>query len=178
VAAATLLHFLLERTTCPSSSIDLPSVHKTLLSSIISPGVKSRLFLAAALTPYHGITYTDSKKKSHPAVEAALREGLKLGTQNHYLDGIPALFVAADLLKNPTLGNRKLTLPSERVAIGGWFSPSALLLFVLKYFRSTQDCYYARNMFTTRTPVPIGQLRSYFPLYRSYYPCMMQSMTD
>jgi len=105
------------------SSITLPSVHETLLSSTFSPGTKSRLFLAAALTPYRGIQYTDSKKsdskkKPHFAVEAAIREGAKLGTQNHYLDGIPPLFVAADLLKDPRLINDKFQSPSERVAVG------------------------------------------------------------
>jgi len=118
VAAATLLHALLDPTSI-SSSINLPPIHKTLLSLAFSAGTKSRLFLAAALTSYRGITYTDSKNKSHLVVEAAIREGLKLGTQNHYLDGIPALFHAADLLKNPSSSN-KLKSPSERVAIGQW----------------------------------------------------------
>jgi tRNA nucleotidyltransferase (CCA-adding enzyme) len=70
------------------------------------------------LTPYRGILYTDSKKKSHLAAEAAIREGLKFGTKNHYLDGIPALFVAAERLKDPQLSNDKLNSPSERVTIG------------------------------------------------------------
>ncbi|KIM84665.1 hypothetical protein PILCRDRAFT_818258 [Piloderma croceum F 1598] len=119
VSAATLLRALIEpQTASISSSIALPSVHKTLLSSTLSPGTKSRLFLAAALTPYRGILYTDSKKKSHFAVEAAIREGTRLGTQNHYLDGIPALFVAADRLKDPRLNNDKFQSPCERVAIG------------------------------------------------------------
>jgi tRNA nucleotidyltransferase (CCA-adding enzyme) len=121
IAAATLLHALLKPTTSTSSSFAIPPIHKTLLSLALSPSTKSRLFLAAALTPYRGITYTDSKNKSHLAVEAAIREGPKLGTQNHYLDGIPALFVAADLLKNPSPSNDKLKSPSERVAIGEWF---------------------------------------------------------
>jgi tRNA nucleotidyltransferase (CCA-adding enzyme) len=120
VAAATLLQALLKPVSSTSSFAALPSIHKTLISSALSPGTKSRLFLAAALTPYRGITYTDSKKKQHLAVEAAIREGLKLGTQNHYLDGIPALFIAADLFKDPT-SNDRLKSPSERVAIGQWF---------------------------------------------------------
>lgn len=118
VTAATLLHALLY----PARSNSLPAlppVHKTLIESVnLSKDTKSRLFLAAALTPYRGITYTDSKEKTHPAVEAAIREGTKLGVQNHYLDGIPALFSAADLLKNPSSNNDKLRSPSERVAIG------------------------------------------------------------
>ena len=51
------------------------------------------------ITPYHGLTYTQAKGKVRPASEAVLRDGLKLGAQHHYLDGIPALFTAADLLR-------------------------------------------------------------------------------
>lgn len=47
-----------------------------------------------------------------------LRESLKLGTQNHYLDGIPSLFSAAQLLKSPTFVHEKDQHRSERVAIG------------------------------------------------------------
>lgn len=57
--------------------------------------------------------YKDRKGKWHPAVEAALRDGVKLGMQNHYLDGIPALFEAAEILKDPKIGGEK-----ERVNMG------------------------------------------------------------
>lgn len=117
VVAAMLLSTLLNPTTLKSSSV-LASVEKTLLSPALSACTKSRLFLAAALTPYRGITYTDSKMKPRFAVEAVIREGCKLGTQNHYLDGIPALFAAADLLKDLVSNNDRLKTPSERVAIG------------------------------------------------------------
>jgi tRNA nucleotidyltransferase (CCA-adding enzyme) len=74
--------------------------------------------MGAALTPFRGITYTDSKKKSHPAAEAVIREGLKLGTQNHYLDGVPLLFASAEMLADPDLSQDRFKIPSERVAIG------------------------------------------------------------
>ena len=114
LSAATILHTLLH----PPTSPPLPPIHPILLSSLdIVPSSTARLFLAAALTLYKGVTYSDAKRKRHPAVEAAIREGLKLGTQNHYLDGIPLLFTAADLLKNPVQEGFKST-SSERVAIG------------------------------------------------------------
>jgi tRNA nucleotidyltransferase (CCA-adding enzyme) len=113
IAAATILHTLLYSPTSPP----LPPIHPTLLTSLhSSPSLTARLFLAAALTLYRGITYSDAKNKKHPAVEAAIREGLKIGTQNHYLDGIPPLFAAADLLREPSL--EKFKGPMERVTIG------------------------------------------------------------
>jgi len=72
--------------------------------------------MACALTPYRGITYVDNKNKEHPALEAVIHEGLKVGTKNHYLDGVPALFVASGLLKSSDVQDDR-TLP-ERVAIG------------------------------------------------------------
>jgi tRNA nucleotidyltransferase (CCA-adding enzyme) len=76
------------------------------------------LYLACALTPYRGITYVDEKGKNRSAVEAVIREGLKVGTKNHYLDGVPALFSASELLKAPGVGDNKLSTPSERAEIG------------------------------------------------------------
>jgi hypothetical protein len=40
----------------------------------------------------------------------------QLGIQNHYIDGIPALYEAADLLHQPKLTN--FENPSPRVALG------------------------------------------------------------
>jgi len=74
--------------------------------------------MACALTPYKGITYMDGKGKERLAIEAVIREGLKVGTKNHYLDGIPALFSASELVKSPDVGGDKFKTPSERVAIG------------------------------------------------------------
>ena len=97
----------------------LPAIHPLLLSEFSTPNNPSRrLFLAAALTPYRDLTYLQ-KGKERPAVEAVIREGLKLGAQYHYLDGIPALFSAAQLLRNGVADyqNGKLDKP-ERVWIG------------------------------------------------------------
>lgn len=64
------------------------------------------------------MTYLDKKKKTQQAIEFIIRESVKLGKQNHFLDGVPALFAAARLLQNPTLDQEKFQKPSERVAIG------------------------------------------------------------
>lgn len=109
LAAASILHAL----TQPSPS-SIPQVHPTITSAFShDSSTRPRLYLACALTPYRHVTYTDAKEKVHLAVEAALREGVKLGVQNHYLDGIPALFASADLLQNPMIGGEK-----ERVRMG------------------------------------------------------------
>lgn len=88
------------------------------MSQITSPSTVARLYLACALTPYRGITYLDKKSKEILAVDPAIREGLKIGTKNHYLDGIPHLFMAAALVRSPKLDDERLKTPSERVAIG------------------------------------------------------------
>ncbi|KAJ7225993.1 hypothetical protein GGX14DRAFT_642289, partial [Mycena pura] len=98
---------------------DIAAVHPTLVTAATNEsGAIARLYLASALTPYAGITYLDRKKKTQSAVECAIRESLKLGAQNHYLDGIPLLHAAAQLLKNPDLRQEKFKTPSERVALG------------------------------------------------------------
>ncbi|KAL0950683.1 hypothetical protein HGRIS_007462 [Hohenbuehelia grisea] len=113
--ASTILLALLE----PPTSMALCPVHPTLLSTLSTdPTSRPRLFLAAALTPYRGVTYQDRKKKTIPAVDAAIRESLKLGAQNHFLDGIPALFAASGMLVSSALDDARFTGPSERVAIG------------------------------------------------------------
>lgn len=131
VSAATLLQTLLG-TASPSSCLaGIPTLHKALTSSALSvPGTVPRLFLAAALTPFHGITYVDAKKKPHLAVEAAIREGTRLGVQNHYLDGIPALFASSELLSNAILTKDKHTTASERVALGKLRYSFALVYYV------------------------------------------------
>ncbi|KAJ7785788.1 hypothetical protein B0H16DRAFT_1295113 [Mycena metata] len=98
---------------------NITPVHPALVSAVKEDTTApARLHLAAALTPYFGITYKDKKKKDLSAVECAIRESLKLGAQNHYVDGIPLLFEAAQLLRNPDLNQEKFKTPSERVAIG------------------------------------------------------------
>ncbi|KAI8983356.1 hypothetical protein BD414DRAFT_515839 [Trametes punicea] len=103
--AAILLHALSDPTSSATtlSGLPLPSlpaVHPLLLSEFSTPNNPSRrLYLAAALTPYGDLTYTQTKGKVRPAVEAVIRECLKLGAQHHYLDGIPALFSAAETVR-------------------------------------------------------------------------------
>ncbi|KIK70401.1 hypothetical protein GYMLUDRAFT_32406 [Collybiopsis luxurians FD-317 M1] len=102
-------------------SAGLPSLHPLLMSAIHEDATcKDRLYLASTLIPYLGVNYKDKDKKHRecPAVTYVIRESLKLGTQNHYLDGIPALFAASDILRNPDLASEKIRQPSERVAIG------------------------------------------------------------
>lgn len=77
--------------------------------------LKPRIFLAAALTPFRRVSYA-AKKKSVPAIEIVIREAVKLGMQNHYLDGIPALFAAADVLRMPS--SDVLAEPNQRSKIG------------------------------------------------------------
>ncbi|TFY82353.1 hypothetical protein EWM64_g1654 [Hericium alpestre] len=96
-----------------------PPLHPLLLSvAPSSRSITARLYLACALTPYRGSTYVDHRGREHLAVEAAIREGLKIGTKHHYLDGIPLLYTAAELLKQPKMDDERFKTPSERVAIG------------------------------------------------------------
>lgn len=111
--AATVLHSL---TTTPSP---LPAIHPLLAQHFtLHPSTRPRLFLASVLTPFKGITYRDAKDKTHPAAEAVLRDGCKLGNQNNYLSGIPTLFSAVELLNNPTLEGDRFRRRPERVAVG------------------------------------------------------------
>lgn len=111
--AATILHSL---TGNPSP---LPPIHPLLTQHFtLHPSTRPRLFLASALTPFKCITYRDAKDKIHPAIEAILRDGCKLGSQNNYLGGIPTLFSAAELLRNPTLEGDRFKERPERVTIG------------------------------------------------------------
>jgi tRNA nucleotidyltransferase (CCA-adding enzyme) len=96
LAASSILHALI---TQEKSSLPLP--HPSLVSVVHKDSsAKARLFLAALLVPYIGENYTYSKNKTLPLVAAVIRESLKLGTQNHYLDGIPVLFSAAPLIRS------------------------------------------------------------------------------
>ena len=125
IAAGSILRTFLR----PNSALfQHPPVHPLILSGLSSStSVIPRLYMACALTHYRGITYVDSKSKKHSAVEAVIRDGLKVGTQNHYLDGIPALFVASELLRSPDVQDERFKTPSERVAIGQcWLSPSSV----------------------------------------------------
>lgn len=98
----------------------LPPLHPRLLSALSEdPSCRCRLFLAASLSPFIGIDYQDAKKKVFPAVTAAIKESLKLGAQYHYLDGVPVLFAATDVLKSSELlAGERFNGKTERVAIG------------------------------------------------------------
>ncbi|KAJ4471316.1 hypothetical protein C8J55DRAFT_521349 [Lentinula edodes] len=112
--ATSILRLLLSDT-----STGLTPLHPLLTTAIHEDTTcKDRLYLAATLTPYLGVTYKDKKQREFPAVTYIIRESLKLGTQNHYLDGIPALFAASEILKNPDLNQEKYRQSSERVIIG------------------------------------------------------------
>lgn len=95
-------------------------VHRRLLPSDQTlAGSRARLFLGALLTPFRHITYIGTKMKSQSVVEAAIREGVKLGTQNHFLDGVPALFAAADLLDLVSISKiDRRDVGTERVSTG------------------------------------------------------------
>ncbi|KAF7306511.1 tRNA nucleotidyltransferase [Mycena indigotica] len=99
----------------PSS--ELSAIHPSIRSSVENnPSALARLYLAAALTPFAGITYLDRKKKPQSILPCSLEQSLRLGGQHHFLDGIPLLFAAAEKLKSPELTRWKE--PSERVALG------------------------------------------------------------
>ncbi|KAF8588429.1 hypothetical protein K439DRAFT_1335219 [Ramaria rubella] len=145
LAAASILQHLLSQQSPPISHVrdedisapdspippSLPSsqaafqkqlhmLHATLLTHVTADqSVVRRLYLAAALTPFRNLTYVE-KKKSKLVVEACIREALKLGVQNHYVDGIPALFIASELLSYPQLS--KFQSPSPRAALGEYRS--------------------------------------------------------
>ncbi|KAJ7596771.1 hypothetical protein C8J56DRAFT_1041030 [Mycena floridula] len=112
LTAASILQALVH----PALSSEL-ALHPTLLSTLhADSSCEARLFLAAILSPYIGITYQDKKNKTFPAVGCALDHSLKLGRQYHFSDGVPALFVASQILNNPEL--TKFKDRPERVAIG------------------------------------------------------------
>ena len=96
----------------------MPPLHPILLAAVAhEQSTRPRLYLACTLTPYRSITYKDMKNKTRSAVECALREGTKLGIQNHYVDGIPLLFSAADILQHPMIDGE-----NERVRMGRLFA--------------------------------------------------------
>ncbi|KAF8334245.1 uncharacterized protein EI90DRAFT_2916098 [Cantharellus anzutake] len=118
LASAAILHTIFRQFDDPSAPHPLPSIHKDIIEfSANDKNIRRRLYMAAALTPYRGITFQE-RKKTVTAMEGIARYGLKLGNANYYMDGIPALFAAAAKLSIPILS--KFTHPSgsERVALG------------------------------------------------------------
>jgi len=97
----------------------LPDLHPLFYQALDEDATcLPRLYLAASLTPYRGLTYSDKKKKDRPLVGLIIRDSLKLGTQSHFLDGIPLLFSAADIINRSINETVNLHPFSERVRIG------------------------------------------------------------
>lgn len=117
LAAASILHHLLENR--KQSLNNFPTLHPLFYQALDSDSTcSSRLYLAASLTPYKGLTYRDKKKKDQPFVDLVIRDSLKLGTQSHFLDGIPLLFTAANIIAGSIVQPAKLHPTSKRVGIG------------------------------------------------------------
>ncbi|KAL5534484.1 hypothetical protein ACEPAG_946 [Sanghuangporus baumii] len=116
LGAATILHAALSSSF--SDTLRIPSLHPLLLSLVDrDKTLRPRLFLATLMMPYADVQYLIPKKKTRvPAVEVVIREGLKLGLQNHYADGVPALFAAAEVLRGVEISN--FEGPNERSRIG------------------------------------------------------------
>ncbi|KAG8220108.1 hypothetical protein J3R82DRAFT_1128 [Butyriboletus roseoflavus] len=170
LTACTILHDLLLPPSSSGPRKFTTRPHPTLLVHALNDhGTRARLFLSASLYSFAGITYNDHKQKVHPLIEAVIREALKLGNKNYYLDGIPALFDAAALFEGASPEDSRFTTPSERVAIGlllrngrvhrltsGSHWSSSLLfslvceLVPLGYGEEADECIRRYNAFTNR----------------------------
>jgi len=112
IAAASILHAF-----SSTGKLDLPPPHPALLSRIQEDSLsRARLYLASLLLPFQGFTYIDRKKKTHSVLSAVIRQSLKLGTQNHYLDGIPVLFAGVPVIKDGMRKHEKE--PMSRAELG------------------------------------------------------------
>jgi len=113
LAASSILRSLLQ----PSEDSEVPQVHPLLITAAKeNKGDLSRYYLAALLLPYNGQTYQDHKGKTQLVIDLMIREALKRGSQNHYLDGIPALYKAVPLIRGAVEENVKT--PLDRVRLG------------------------------------------------------------
>lgn len=116
IGAAAILHALL----APShnAELNIPPPHPLLVSQFEQDKtLRPRLFLATALAPYLGVKCSSPKKQVMAlAVEPVIKEGLKLGMQNHYSDGVTALFAAAEVLRGVRVS--QFEGPGERARIG------------------------------------------------------------
>ncbi|KAF8610259.1 hypothetical protein BDV93DRAFT_429846 [Ceratobasidium sp. AG-I] len=111
ISAASMLCNLLS-----STSTLTPPVHRLLLEPAREDlGVRQRLIFGTALTPWKHMRYLE-KKKTVSLVEGVIKEGLKIGGQNHFITSVPSLFVAHEKLSNPSL--EKFNGPEERALIG------------------------------------------------------------
>lgn len=92
--------------------------HSAVISLLCEDAAsRARLYFASLLFPYHGLTYIDTKKKTQSTVTAVIRESLRLGTQNHYLDGIPVLFSAISLIQNALEEYHKAPLTRAKLGL-------------------------------------------------------------
>jgi len=108
LAAVSIIHNLAENESL--------SPHPALSSLTKDLAIRARFYLAGLLLPYLGLNYQDKKGKSQCTVAAVIRESLKLGTQNHYLDGIPALFTGTQILKTGMKEHQHKSM--DRVRLG------------------------------------------------------------
>ncbi|KAG9023170.1 CCA tRNA nucleotidyltransferase, mitochondrial [Tulasnella sp. JGI-2019a] len=114
LVAMTLLSAALSESSLPC----LPPISPRLTAHAKSDlGMRCRLYFASALTPFRKSQCPEKKNKLAPAAEVVIREGLKVGNQNHYLSGIPLLLQSHKILSRPTL-DRFNGAPSLRVVIG------------------------------------------------------------
>ncbi|KAG8836724.1 CCA tRNA nucleotidyltransferase, mitochondrial [Serendipita sp. 411] len=82
-----------------SANDKLPALDPSLLEVVQNDkSTRARIRLAALLTPFRWILFEEKKKKI-PLVDSVIRDGLKLGSMNFYLNGIPPLFKGAELIR-------------------------------------------------------------------------------
>ncbi|KAF8710251.1 Poly A polymerase head domain, partial [Rhizoctonia solani] len=99
-----------------SAPTTLPIPHYELLKQAHEDhGLRQRLIFAAALTPWRDMI-CPQKKGHQSAVELIVKEGLKIGSQNHFIPSVPKLFAAHKKSSNPSL--EKFEGPSQRALIG------------------------------------------------------------
>lgn len=161
LTASSFLHRLVNPL---QSTIGLAAVHPALLSQLkVDSGCLARLFLAASFSSYSDATYVDQKKKTVPAISLLLRESLRLGTQHHFLDGIPALMAASGVLKNPG----RFDSPDQRVEIG-----EQQCLPSVSDLDKSQACCSVISPFTTRSRDPTGRVHYCSHWYKNWCPAM------
>jgi hypothetical protein len=182
LVAAGILESLLSRATITDSTATrplpryaLPQTHPTLLTHASDPNVRRRLFLAAALTPFKGITLPD-KKRAVPAAEAVIREGLKVRA-----------FAAKrfTITQNPSRSTFYCHSSEHRIIIWTAYLHCLRLAHGSHALRSTVSCpprpwntvqrlfarplvsYLKTRAYTTRTRAHIGRARCYFHWYKT-----------
>lgn len=133
MSAASILNYLL-KSRDQASNTKPPGLHPLFYQALDDDATcLSRLYLAASLTPYKGLTYRDKKEKDRPLIDLVIRDSLKLGTQSHFLDGIPLLFSAADIITRSINETTTLHPISERVGIGVHALEPTVLSVLIKY---------------------------------------------